>query len=509
MSALEPDDGADTRMREIAVKYEGREVAIQTYGMCRYEGRLVYCDSEFLVLSDARLLSEYDTSYWQEAMLDDDVAPVAGDASSHTVISYHQIVAITCRDSRQDDWVRPPESAEDEAEAASNQEVDHREMEMIPAGVIPASRRLVLLTGNRLAEYLHQGEPALVEIVLDRIRKALLEYSGFSIPEFEVIENAELHTDGYALMVGGVPVAQGKLREGHYSVAQLLDERGRFRGLPAREARNELPVLRHEPAELATLSQDERHAVVGAAQLLTYHLTEALRHVLPQLLTRQIVYRSLERLYESAPDLAKNFASPESRTRLHQVLKLVLAARYHIGDFELIAEEVAAVAVEKRGVDDIFRALRIRAALPLSRRALTANGEVAVVAPSQTLLSRFYSGDEAERHGWVQKYCLYAGKRENFGGKLDGPWLILLNDFAVNVNFMHLHGLVDPEAALYFGPIEEVASLIESYAEVTPADLGLEDVQAPRSVKTAASSSQSSKAAGPINPGGEPPRQPR
>ena len=274
-----------------------------------------------------------------------------------------------------------------EAEAAAREEAARRAAEEappVPEGpedVTPLLQVdvLELEVGYGL---LHLVDPAQGGDLLDRIRSIRRQIAlemGVVVPPIRIRDNLQLRPNEYMILIKGIEVARGELREGHYLAMNpgLGDET--LEGIPTREPAFGLEALWIRE-ELRDEAQIKGYTVVDHSTVVATHLTEIIKRNAHELLGRQETQNLLDVVKEQAPALVEELVpNLLPLGTIQKVLQNLLRERVSIRDLRTILETLADYAPVTK--DPELLTEYVRAAL---RRAITkqyqdADGKLPVI----------------------------------------------------------------------------------------------------------------------------------
>ncbi len=246
-----------------------------------------------------------------------------------------------------------PQAADEVAAVLKNLQPDPLELE-VGYGLIP------LVEGGAPGPF-PPAAPATGGGLLGRIsllRRQIAQELGFVIPTVRVRDNLELGAYQYRIKLRGVAVASGEVRPGMYLI---LHGTGGAPGIPGEDTKEPvfgLPARWVEPGwrDQAELSG---YTVVDPAGVIITHLSETVRSLAAELLTRQEVKDLVDQLKTRYPALVEDLI-PDQLTlgELERVLKNLLRERVPIRDLVTILEGISPWLKTTRDPDQLSEAAR-------------------------------------------------------------------------------------------------------------------------------------------------------
>ncbi len=137
------------------------------------------------------------------------------------------------------------------------------------------------------------------------VRRKLTQDLGFLVPPVHIRDNLELPSNGYRLLVHGVPVASAEI---HPDRELALDPGGAFGtidGIPGKDPAFGLDAVWIQSHQKAT-AESLGYTVVDPATVMATHLSHLVREHAPELLGHEEVQQLLAQLGRSAPKLVED-----------------------------------------------------------------------------------------------------------------------------------------------------------------------------------------------------------
>ncbi|WP_368565442.1 flagellar biosynthesis protein FlhA [Pseudoxanthomonas sp. UTMC 1351] len=164
---------------------------------------------------------------------------------------------------------------------------------------------LGLEVGYRLIPLVDKGQGGELMSRIKAVRRKLTQDLGFLIPPVHIRDNLELPSNGYRLLVHGVPVATAEI---HPDRELALDPGGAFApidGIPGKDPAFGLDAVWIQPHQHAT-AESLGYTVVDAATVVATHLSHLVREHAPELLGHEEVQQLLATLARGAPKLVED-----------------------------------------------------------------------------------------------------------------------------------------------------------------------------------------------------------
>jgi flagellar biosynthesis protein FlhA len=239
-----------------------------------------------------------------------------------------------------------PEPADEVAAVLKTLQPDPLELE-VGYGLIP------LVEGGA-----SPGGSLLARITL--LRRQIAQELGFVIPTVRVRDNLELGAYQYRIKLRGVQVASGEVRPNMYLVLYGA-ARGAVPEIPGEDTKEPVFGLPARWIEAGFRDQAELsgQTVVDPAGVIITHLSETVKALAAELLTRQDVRQLLDQLKSRYPALVEELIPDQlSLGELQRVLQNLLRERVPIRDLVTILEAVSPLLKTTRDPDQLSEAAR-------------------------------------------------------------------------------------------------------------------------------------------------------
>ncbi len=217
---------------------------------------------------------------------------------------------------------------------------------------------LGLEVGYRLIPLVDKAQGGELMSRIKAVRRKLTQDMGFLIPPVHIRDNLELPSNGYRLLVHGVPVATAEI---HPDRELALDPGGAFgtlEGIPGRDPAFGLDATWIQPHQHA-MAESLGYTVVDAATVVATHLSHLVREHAPELLGHEEVQQLLATLGKSAPKLVEDL-TPKSLplSTVVRVLQNLLIERVPIRQLRRIVESLVEFAPQNNDPAALTAAVR-------------------------------------------------------------------------------------------------------------------------------------------------------
>jgi len=231
-----------------------------------------------------------------------------------------------------------------------------------------------------------QGGDLLERITM--IRRQLASELGIIIPSIRIRDNIQLKPSEYRIKVRTIKVGEGELMSGAYLAMNPGTVTKPVRGIETIEPAFGLPALwitesQKESAELAG------YTVVELPAVLATHLTEVIKRISWQLLSRQDVRNLLDNVKEDNPTVVDELV-PNTMTvgEVHKVLQNLLRERVSIRDLPIILETLSDVAPKNKNSEILTEYVRNALAAQICENYKDESGTIAVITIDPNLEAR-------------------------------------------------------------------------------------------------------------------------
>ena len=201
------------------------------------------------------------------------------------------------------------------------------------------------------------------------VRRQIASDFGFLAPPVRIVDNAEIESDIYRIVLKETEIGRGKLKLRSMLAMDPSGSLGRIAGEAVKEPVFGLPAIWIDDAlrEEASL---RGFTVVDPATVLTTHFTELVKENMAELLSFAATRRLIEELPKEQRALLDDIVPNQiSQSGVQRVLQALLRERVSIRDLGSILEGIAEGAT--RGADLVTITEQVRARL--ARQLCTAN----------------------------------------------------------------------------------------------------------------------------------------
>ncbi|RME67034.1 MAG: EscV/YscV/HrcV family type III secretion system export apparatus protein, partial [Alphaproteobacteria bacterium] len=221
------------------------------------------------------------------------------------------------------------------------------------------------------------------------LRRELAKELGFVMPSVRILDNFQLGTTEYRIMVRETQVARAEVRPG---MLLVMDPDGKPVELPGEETLE--PAFNLPAAWIdASLRQEASfrgYTVVEPPTVITTHLTEIIKDNMPDLLSYAATRKLLDDLPAENKKLVEDLIpSQVSVSALQRVLQNLLAERVSIRDLPTILEGLAEAAAYTQNIVMMTEHVRARLARQICADSADKSGAIPLVTLSPEWEQRF------------------------------------------------------------------------------------------------------------------------
>lgn len=267
---------------------------------------------------------------------------------------------------------RAREAAASKAQAASETKPENSEQQ--PVEELLAVDRLGIEIGYRLIGLVEPGRQGGLLDHIRSLRRQFAQNFGLLVPPIRVRDNVQLDPNAYRILLGGQEIARGDLRAGQYLA---MDPSGTATAIPGIETIEPAFGL---PARWIPESEKDRaellgYTVIDAASVLVTHVTEVLKKVAGELLSRDDVKSLVDNLKKASPAVVEELI-PSQLTlgQVQRILSSLLKEGVPIRNLQTILEALADAASETKDPRQLIEHVRTRIARTIVEPHLDAAG---------------------------------------------------------------------------------------------------------------------------------------
>jgi flagellar biosynthesis protein FlhA len=214
------------------------------------------------------------------------------------------------------------------------------------------------------------------------VRRQIAAEFGFVVPQVRLIDNPELGSNEYRILIKEVIAGRGELRPGQYLA---MDAGGGLPPIPGEGVRE--PVFGLPAIWIDTAGREQAlltgHTVVDAATVLTTHFTELVKENMAEMLTFAGVKQLVEDLPKGQKTLVDDITPNQiTLSGVQRVLQSLLRERVSIRDFGTILEAIAEATASSTNLMAVTEHVRARLARQLCNANLDSNGVLSVLSLS-------------------------------------------------------------------------------------------------------------------------------
>ena len=228
--------------------------------------------------------------------------------------------------------------------------------------------RLGIEIGYRLISMVDPGKHG---GLLDHIRQVRRQFAttlGIVVPPIRVKDNITLEPNSYQIMLAGQAIAKGELRSGLYLAMDPGGIAGQIQGIDTIEPAFGLPAKWISEAD-KDRAEVAGFTVIDAPSVLVTHLTEVLRKVMHELLSRDDVKQLVENLKKTAPAVVDELIPGQLTIgNLQRVLAGLLREQVPIRNLQAILEAIADSIHETKDPRALNEKVRARLARTILER---------------------------------------------------------------------------------------------------------------------------------------------
>ncbi len=244
--------------------------------------------------------------------------------------------------------------------------------------------RLGIEIGYRLISLVEPGKHGGLLDHIRAVRRQFASSLGVMIPPIRVKDNIQIDPNGYHILLNGQIVAQGELRAGNYLAMDPGGIAGDIPGLDTIEPAFGLPARWINESE-KDRAEVQGYTVIDAPSVLTTHLTEVLRSISSELISRDDVKSLLENLKKTTPAVVEEIIPALlSVGQVQAVLTHLLKENVPIRNLQVILETLADGAIETKDVKMLTEKVRSALARTILEPHLDEHGTLhaAVIDPT-------------------------------------------------------------------------------------------------------------------------------
>ncbi|QIQ88226.1 flagellar biosynthesis protein FlhA [Erythrobacter sp.] len=220
--------------------------------------------------------------------------------------------------------------------------------------------------GYGLVQLVDEAKGAPLVSRITGIRKQLSRDLGFVLPQFRIRDSLDAAPNDYAVLLGGVTVAQGSVRPGKLLAIDAGEVRGEppyaalgLSGEPTRDPSFDCPALWIDPGA-RDLAVAEGFLAVDASTVIATHANQALAEAAPQLLGPAEVQDLLDALKERSPALVEAIhPEPLSLAALTRIFRALIGDGLSLAHPQPLFTSLALALQKSTDFDALIDAVRV------------------------------------------------------------------------------------------------------------------------------------------------------
>ena len=234
--------------------------------------------------------------------------------------------------------------------------------------------RLGIEIGYRLISLVDPGRHGGLLDHIRSVRRQFAQSLGMVVPPIRVRDNVQLDPNVYRVLLGGQEIARGTLRAGHYLAMDPGGIAGPINGIDTIEPAFGLPAKWIVETE-KDRAEMQGYTVIDAPSVLITHLTEVLKKVAGELLSRDDVKSLVENLKKASPAVVEELIPGQlTLGQVQRILGSLLKEGVPIRNLQTILESLADACIETKDPRQLTEHVRVRIARTIVEPHLDGNG---------------------------------------------------------------------------------------------------------------------------------------
>jgi flagellar biosynthesis protein FlhA len=276
------------------------------------------------------------------------------------------------------------------SDKAVDKEVEDKEAEETAAQEVPdpnaapveellAIDRLGIEIGYRLITLVEAGQHGGLLDHIRSLRRQFAQTLGLVVPPIRVRDNVQLEPNAYRVLLGGQEIARGDLRAGQFLAMDPSGSAPAIEGIETIEPAFGLPArwIHENDKDRAELLG---YTVIDAASVLITHLTETLKGIAGELLSRDDVKSLIDNLKDQAPAVIEELIPAQlSLGQVQRILANLLREGVPIRNLQTILEGLADAVVDTKDPRQLTEQVRSRLARTICEPHLDSDGTLHAV----------------------------------------------------------------------------------------------------------------------------------
>ena len=234
--------------------------------------------------------------------------------------------------------------------------------------------RLGIEIGYRLIGLVEPGRHGGLLDHIRSLRRQFAQGLGLVVPPIRVRDNVQLDPNAYRILLGGQEAARGTLRAGHYLAMDPSGSAPAIAGVETIEPAFGLPA-RWIPESDKDRAELLGYTVIDAASVLITHVTEVLKKIAGELLSRDDVKALVDNLKKASPAVVDELIPTQlTLGQVQRILAALLKEGVPIRNLQTILEALADACVETKDSRQLTEHVRTRLARTIVEPHLDAAG---------------------------------------------------------------------------------------------------------------------------------------
>ncbi len=213
--------------------------------------------------------------------------------------------------------------------------------------------------------------------LLDHIRSVRRQFAtslGVVVPPIRVRDNVQLEPNAYRIMLGGQEVARGEVRAGHFLAMDPGGSAPPIGGVETIEPAFGLPARWIAEAD-KDRAEMHGYTVIDAPSVLVTHLTEVLKKIAGELLSRDDVKSLVDNLKKTSPAVVDELIPGQlTLGQVQRILSSLLREAVPIRNLQTILESLADACIDTKDPQRLVEQVRSRLARTIVEPHLDAQG---------------------------------------------------------------------------------------------------------------------------------------
>jgi flagellar biosynthesis protein FlhA len=234
--------------------------------------------------------------------------------------------------------------------------------------------RLGIEIGYRLIGLVEPGRHGGLLDHIRSVRRQFAQSLGIVVPPIRVRDNVQLDPNAYRILLGGQEIARGDLRAGNFLAMDPGGIAGPITGIETVEPAFGLPA-KWIPETEKDRAEMQGYTVIDAPSVLITHLTEVLKKIAGELLSRDDVKSLCDNLKKAAPAVLEELIPGQlSVGQVQRILANLLKEGVPIRNLQTIFEALADACIETKDPQKLTELVRSRIARTIVEPHLDAHG---------------------------------------------------------------------------------------------------------------------------------------